>query len=66
MVILKLIEFLFIAFVILFPILCVGCILVKSGIVENKPGNAISWVFDMMRRCFALCKCRKTQGVYEV
>ena len=59
MVILKLLEFLLIAFLTILPIACI----VKSGMVDNRPGNIISCILVFLSKCFTSCKCRQNRGV---
>ena len=55
MVILELLQFAFLALIIILPFSCIAYIAIKMGWCENKPGNCISAVFSYTACCLTAC-----------
>ena len=62
-VIIELIQFLFIVFLILGPVVCIVWLLVKTGLIENRPGNVISTILSFMGGCLVCVKCKRDRSV---
>ena len=55
MVILKLLQFIFISFVVITPLLCAAYIAIKMGWCDNRPGNVLTAVFSYTACCLTAC-----------
>ena len=62
-VIIEIIQFLFIVFLVLGPVVCIGWVLVKTGLIENRPDNLISIILSHMSTCLAYLKCKCDRSV---
>ena len=62
-VIIEIIQFLFIVFLILGPVVCIVWALVKTGLIENRPDNLISTLLSLMSSCLACLKCKCDSSV---
>ena len=61
--IIELIRFLFIVFLIVGPVACIVWLLVKTGLIENRPGNLISAILSYMSGCLVCVKCKRDRSV---
>ena len=62
-VIIEVFQFLFIVFLIVGPVICVGWLFVKLGLIQNSPGNCISDTLSIMSRCLVCVKCKRDRNI---